>query len=98
MFLIKKPHHTEKALALNSKSQYVFIVTRNANKSELKKEIKATYGITPLSVNTATYKGKKVQRPTRKKIIKGKRSPYKKATITLKKGDIIDVYETNTQI
>ena len=52
MFLIKKPHHTEKALGLNSKNQYVFMVACGANKAELKKSIKATYGVTPLSVNT----------------------------------------------
>lgn len=98
MFLIKKPHHTEKALALNSKDQYVFLVACSANKPELKKKIKATYGVTPISVNTAKYKGKKVQRPTRKRIIKGERSAYKKAIVTLKRGDVIDIYETSTQI
>lgn len=98
MFLIKKPYHTEKALALNSKNQYVFIVACSANKPEIKKKIKATYGVTPLSVNTAMYQGKKVQRPTRKKIIKGEKSAYKKAIVTLKRGDMIDIYETSTQI
>ena len=98
MFLIKKPHHTEKALSLNSKDQYVFLVACGANKSELKKRIKETYGVMPIRVNTATYKGKKVQRPTRKRIIKGERSAYKKAIVTLKSGDIIDIYETSTQI
>lgn len=98
MFLIKKPHHTEKALSLNSKDQYVFMVACNANKPELKKKIKATYGVTPLRVNTAIYKGKKVQRPTKKRVIKGKRAAYKKAIVTLKSGDMIDIYETDMQI
>ncbi|MEM9569368.1 MAG: 50S ribosomal protein L23 [Bacteroidota bacterium] len=98
MFLIKKPHHTEKALALNSKNQYVFMVACSANKPEIKKKIKAIYGITPLSVNTLMYKSKKVQRLTRKRTIKGERSAYKKAIVTLKRGDMIDIYETNMQI
>lgn len=97
MYLVKKPHHTEKALKFNNKGVYVFIVNIEATKSEIKKEIAKLYNVHVLSVNTAVYKGKKVRRYTRKRVIEGKHANYKKAMITLRKGDMIDVYEDNIE-
>jgi large subunit ribosomal protein L23 len=43
-------------------------------------------------VNTASYSGKNKSRYTKAGFIKGKTNAYKKAIVTLKKGDTIDLY------
>ena len=95
MSLIKKPHHTEKALGLNNKSQYTFIVKPSANKIEIRKKIEREYKVKVCSVNTCFQKGKKVKRYAKERLTRGKRPGSKKAIITLKEGDFIDVYVDN---
>jgi large subunit ribosomal protein L23 len=85
--LIKKPHISEKALTFNSVNKYVFVVSRSANKSEIKKAIASLYGVVVKSVNTI----KAPSKPKKFKGIPGIKSGYKKAIITLEKGNKIDV-------
>lgn len=84
-----KPMVTEKATNLGSSNQYVFMVGIDTNKIEVSKAIQEVYGVKPISVNIIKVKGKKVNRGR----ITGKRKDFKKAVITLKKGDAISVYE-----
>ncbi len=84
-----KPMVTEKATNLVSSNQYVFMVGIDTNKIEVSKAIQEVYGVKPISVNIIKVKGKKVNRGR----ITGKRKDFKKAVITLKKGDTISVYE-----
>lgn len=84
-----KPMVTEKATTLGSSNQYVFMVGIDTNKIEVSKAIQEVYGVKPISVNIIKVKGKKVNRGR----ITGKRKDFKKAVITLKKGDTISVYE-----
>ncbi len=93
MLQIKRPCHTEKAFSLHGKNQYTFLVDKKANKVEIKKQIAAYYNVVVLSVNTANYAGKKVQRYTKKGVIKGGRPSYKKAVVKLRAGDMIDVQQ-----
>ncbi len=95
MYLLKKSLHTEKSLSLNSLGKYVFVVNINANKSEIKKNISRRYKVTVTSVCTCICKEKKTKRYTRTKVIQGKHPKYKKAIVTLKEGDMIDVYAEN---
>ena len=92
MFIIKKLHHTEKSLGLNSQRKYTFIVLLGTTKNEIKKQIAKHYNVTVTDVNTIRYKSKPVTRHTRKRIYKGHRPRYKKAIVTLAQQDIIDVY------
>lgn len=91
MSIIIKPHITEKAASLAQKGQYVFIVHKKANKVEIQKAFTKQYNLTPESINTARYAGKKVTRYTRKNVNKGQKPLYKKATVTLKKGETLDL-------
>lgn len=91
MSVIIKPHITEKAASLAKNDRYIFVVDKDANKVEIGKAIKRQYKVTPLSVNTQRCIGKKVVRYKRKRVEKGQRSLYKKAIITLKKGEQIDL-------
>ena len=59
---------------------------------EIKKEIEATYNVTVVAVNTARYSGKNKSRYTKAGILRGRTNAYKKAFVTLKKGDTIDFY------
>lgn len=84
-----KPLITEKATHLASENKYVFVIAKSANKIETAKAIQAVYGVKPVDVNIVNMKGKKVTRGK----IRGSRKDWKKAIVTLAKGDTIKVYE-----
>jgi len=84
-----KPMVTEKATNLSAENQYVFMVSNGANKIDVAKAIHEVYGIKPASVNMIKVKGKKVRRGK----VTGKRKDFKKALVSLKKGESISVYE-----
>jgi large subunit ribosomal protein L23 len=86
---IIKPLITEKASDLSNISKYVFAVNPQANKIEVAKAVEAIYGVKPVAINVIKMKGKTVSRGR----IKGKRKDYKKAIVSLKKGDKIEIYE-----
>ena len=92
MSVLKKPLITEKASTLNESGKYGFIVDKNANKVEIKKEVEKMYGVTVESVNTMKYQGKAKSRYTKSKVISGRTAGYKKAIVTVKDGEVIDFY------
>ena len=84
-----KPVLTEKTTALGENFKYVFKVGINANKVMVKKAIKSVYGVEPVKVNIVRVSGKRVRTGR----IRGRTSDWKKAIVTLKKGDKIEVFE-----
>ena len=82
---------TDKATMLSSKfNQYVFSVSPSANRIHIKHAVENFFGVTVLKVNTLTKKPKsKRDRMRRGKV--GYNSLSKKAIITLKAGDSIDL-------
>jgi large subunit ribosomal protein L23 len=90
--ILLKPILTEKLTAQESLNRYGFFVDRSANKIQIKKAVEEMYGITVESVNTMRYAGKSKSRYTKAGIIAGKANAFKKAIITVKKGDKIDFY------
>lgn len=89
--IIRRPLITEKAMRLNSQGQYVFEVDPKTNKIEIKKAIEEMFEVHVKSVRTARIKGKIKKRFTRKGLMTGKTSMIKKAYITLREGETIDV-------
>lgn len=88
-----KPILTEKANAQQEKLQrYAFKVDKRANKLEIKKAIEQFYGVTVVDVNTAVVPGKNKTRYTKAGFIQGMKSAYKKALVTVAKGETIDLY------
>lgn len=87
-FLIKKPWVTEKSGTMNAGGKYVFIVQDHATKPEIKKAIKEVYKVEVVAVNV-------VNRPPKQKRfgrgLKGAQEGYRKAIVTLKEGQKIDV-------
>lgn len=87
--ILVRPLVTEKATNLATDSKYVFVVKGSANKVEVGKAIQSVYGVKPVDINIINMKGKQVSRGR----IRGKRKDWKKAIVTLKKGDTIAIYE-----
>jgi large subunit ribosomal protein L23 len=84
-----KPLITEKAANLSSEGKYAFEVEGKANKIEIANAINEVYGIKPTSVNIVNVNGKKVRQGR----TLGKRKDWKKAIVTLPKGNTINIYE-----
>lgn len=84
---------TEKANRLREASnQVIFEVARDANKIEIKQAIEKLFKVKVLDVNTMRYRGKD------RRIGRGyaKLQNWKKAVVTLKEGDQIQFFETET--
>lgn len=93
MGIIIKPVLTEKMTAQGEKlNRYGFIVSKDANKVDIKKAVEKMYGVTVEAVNTQVYVGKVKTRNTTKGLAIGRVNRHKKALVTLKQGDIIDFY------
>jgi len=93
MTIILKPIITEKMTQMGEKlNRYGFMVDRKANKLQIKQAIKDLYGVDVAAVNTLVFSGNNKSRYTKTGIISGRTSAYKKAIVTLAKGESIDFY------
>ena len=84
---ILSPVVTEKSTNLSEQNKIVFKVPNKSNKKNLKKNIEKIFKITVVKINI-------INKQSRKKITRGKKvkiAGYKKAIITLKKGQSIDL-------
>ena len=85
--LIISPQITEKATALSEFNKVVFKVRKNVGKNAIKKIVEKMFKVNVTKINTINIKGKT-------KLVKGKKSykpGFKKAILTLKKGQSIDL-------
>jgi large subunit ribosomal protein L23 len=93
--ILLKPILTEKLTAQEEPlRRYGFLVERSANKVQIKKAVEEMYGITVEDVNTMRYAGKKKSRTTKAGRIPGRENHFKKAMVTLRKGEKIDFYSS----
>ncbi len=93
MSVIVKPVVTEKMTGLTEKlNRYGFLVDCKANKIQVKKAVEDMYGVTVESVNTINYSGKAKSRFTKAGLVSGRTNKFKKALITVAKGETIDFY------
>ena len=93
MGIIIKPIVTEKMTQLGDKlNRYGFRVEKEANKIQIKQAVEAMYNVTVEEVNTLVVAPKVKSRYTKGGVVKGKSSAYKKAIVTVKKGEQIDFY------
>lgn len=93
MDIILKPIVTEKMTTQSENfNRFGFVVSKKANKIQIKKAIEEMYDVTVESVNTMRYGGKRKSRFTRTGIVTGKTGSLKKAIVTLAEGDTIDFY------
>ena len=93
MSVLKKPLITEKMTKTSEKlGQYGFLVDRTANKIQIKQAVENMDNVTVESVNTMVAPGKAKTRYTKTGVVSGSSGSFKKAVVTLKKGDAIDFY------
>ena len=81
------PIITEKATGLSEQNKVIFKVRSDATKKSIKKNIEKLFKVSVIKINTITKKSKS-------KIIRGRigfKKGYKKALVTLKKGQSIDL-------
>lgn len=86
--ILLAPVVSEKSYNLLDENKYTFVVAPDANKTEIKIAVEKVFDVTVLSVNTINRQGKK--RRTRAGI--GKRPDTKRAIVTVKPGDRIDIF------
>jgi large subunit ribosomal protein L23 len=87
--IILKPVISEKTTELMGINKYVFRVSMKANKLMVYRAVKELFGVQPEKVNVLTVRGKN----RRLRFRTGKRSAWKKAIITLKPGEKIELFE-----
>ncbi|MCK5306178.1 MAG: 50S ribosomal protein L23 [Candidatus Omnitrophica bacterium] len=85
--ILKSLLRTEKGAVLNRENKYLFEADKKANKIEIKKAVETIYKVKVDSVNVVSMRGK--QKRVRYK--KGKTPDWKKAIVTLKEGQTIDI-------
>ena len=84
---IISPHITEKSTNLSEQNKIIFKVPKKANKINLKKNIEKIFKVNVTKINIVNKKSRnKITRGRKIKII-----GYKKAIVTLKKGQSIDL-------
>jgi len=95
MGIIIKPIVTEKQTQISEKfpNRVGFRVTPSAKKSEIKAAIEELYEVTVVKINTMIYEGKRKSRYTKSGIVSGKEPSFKKAIVTLKEGETIDLFK-----
>ena len=84
---IISPAVTEKATSLSEFNKVVFKVNKGASKKSIKKSVEKIFKVNVIKINTVNTKGKS-------KIVRGKtvkKPSSKKAIVTLKKGQSIDL-------
>ena len=89
--VLRKPVVTEKATKVGFLRQYVFEVDPSANKLQIKAAIKQMFEVDTLTVRTVRVKGKLKNRMTRRGVQTGRTNLVKKAYVTLKEGQTIDI-------
>ena len=84
---IVSPNITEKSTSMSEFNKVVFRVHNGASKNSIKKSIEKIFKVNVIKINTINLRGKT-------KMVRGKKSNkpgYKKAIVTLKKGQSIDL-------
>ena len=87
--VLRRPMVTEKNTAMQVEGKYVFEVADKANKTQIKEAVETAFNVNVIQVNVMTVHGK------RKRMSRGivQKPDWKKAVVTLKPGDKIELFE-----
>ena len=88
--IVKRPMITEKSMNLAAMNKYVFEVDINANKIEIADAVRQIFSVEVARVNTLRVKGKKRRMG---RMPEGRTADWKKAYVTLKPGQRIEIFE-----
>ncbi len=87
--VLRRPLITEKNTVLQMQGKYAFEVAGEANKLQVKQAVEKAFKVTVTAVNMMTVPGG-TRRVGRRQILT---QPWKKAIVTLKPGDKIELFE-----
>ena len=87
--VLRRPLITEKSTDLQAQGKYAFEVAGKANKSQIKQAVEQAFKVEVTTVNVMTVRGKR-RRLVRRQL---PAHPWKKAIVTLKAGDKIEIFE-----
>lgn len=91
MIILLRPIISEKAMKLASLGEYTFEVAKGANKEQIKKAVQDKFKVDVIKVAVLNTKGEiKMQRRVRRSY---RSKGFKKAIVTVKKGQVIPVFE-----
>ena len=93
--VIVSPRITEKSMAATTAFQYGFIVHPKATKTQIRHAIEEIFGVNVVAVNTINIAGKKRTFARRGIRTQGHSKDYKKAIVTLKSGQKIELGGVN---
>ena len=88
--VVLRPVISEKSYEMIEQNRYTFEVDKEAKKPEIAKAVEEIFHVTVTNVNTMRVNGK----PRRVRFAKGLTRSWKKAVVTLKEGDTIDLFPT----
>jgi len=88
--IIERPLVTEKSMDGAGQGKYTFRVAKGANKIEIAKAVERVFNVEVDGVNTMIVKGKKRRQGRHPE---GKTADWKKAIVSLKPGQKIDIFE-----
>jgi len=88
--VLRRPLITEKYTVLQAQGKYAFEVAREANKTQVKEAVESAFKVKVTGLNLMTVAGKR--RRLGRRVLAAK--PWKKAVVTLKPGDKIELFET----
>ena len=86
--VLKHPVMSERSEAFSREQKYIFFVDKDANKIDIRKAVESLYDVRVIKVNV-------LYKPKRMKMVRGKKvtlSAKKKAIVTLRKEDKIDIF------
>lgn len=89
--VLKRPILSEKSTMLSERGQYVFEVIPSANKIEIRKAVEDRYKVQVASVRTLSIRPKQKVQLTKRGYLVGKTARSKKAIVTVKPGQTIDI-------
>jgi large subunit ribosomal protein L23 len=87
--IIINPIITEKSTILQEQGKYCFKVNKRANKKEIMEAVREIFNVEPVSCAVMNVRGKK----KRVRYQPGYTSSWKKAVVTLKEGQTIELFE-----
>jgi len=91
MSVLIRPVVSEKSYGLMDQGTYVFIVDPKATKIDVRNAVEQAFNVTVTNVNTLNRKGKSTR--NRRTGVRGSRPDTKRAIVTLKSGDTINLFE-----
>lgn len=88
--VLRNPIVTEKSTLLQSRNKYVFEVAPKANKAQVREAVERAFDVKVVSVNITMIPGEIRRIGPRRQV---KTSSTKKAIVTVKAGDTIQIFE-----